>query len=923
MAWDAIALGWLVRAAACGFVILGAAAVAVRFCRQPADRLRVIGLALAAALVAPWLALAPWLPRWSVVALPAETAAVQEPETVPLQATSGSAPESRPVSAPLPPRNEFNEEQPRSTPPERSTTPATPEPRPVAAFAEIPPPAPRPPWWTTGRVVLAGYGAATAALLMWSLLGLSRLYLLRRNARPAPAEVAALMRQIAGPDTFRVRLLVSDRVEAPVAFGVWRPVIVLPASACDPAEREALRYGLAHEWSHVERGDVRRWYVVAFAQLFLFYQPAFWWLRRQLRLGQDYLADARAAGLADEPTDYAAYLVALARRRLGVPGFALGIAGRRSNLTWRVHMLLLNRTPLSRRCRIAWSCGAALVALGLVAGLAAVRVTAADPPKAEAKPDDAKKPTEPVKGETLNYSGVVTDKDTKKPIAGATVTVRRSLLGDPELNDRNPVMEESKHTTDANGKYSFVIPPEQSSKRYLYIELDVEHPEYAPQKGFGYALSMIRKNEKLGGRPFFESVDLRPGKPVTGVVKTPDGKPAAGVKLLAYSVTSKRESGNFEYGSFADSKTDAEGKFKLPLVTPGWAVVWVLPEQYVPTTHVVKDKRGDLGTFTLQTGPRLKGTVLDAKGQPLAGVIVNAESRDRNDEITEPVADAINRSAVTNDKGEFEMNPLPPGNYLVKPGDHARDGSLDRKDRRRMELPGVFIGTKVVLTDKVPEPIEVRAVPHVTIEAQYVDGQGKPTRGHAPHVGGRIDGVFWFAEAKADPNGKVTAMVPHGLEEVSFDLITNEHSVIRWRKAKGEPLNNTRTVRLGTLTDDVKGIEIIRYTAPILLVKVTIKDGVKPKDLAVTANYTPGKGRNEGQFVVRGGRGSDLSFEEQEDGRFRSSQMFPDEEVSVRAHAEGYTSTSVKATLAEGTTKEVEVVLVKTPEKKDGEKKDK
>src|SRR5207249_7872305 len=193
----------------------------------------------------------------------------------------------------------------------------------------------------------------------------------------------------------------------------------LPESAADP---HTLRYALAHEWSHVERGDVRRWYLVTLAQVLLFYQPLFWWLRRQLRLSQDYLADARAAGHAADPTDYAEYLVTLARRRLGVPGLALGITDRRSNLTRRVHMLLLNRRPLARRCRTAWTAGAVFAAFGLLVGLSAVRLTAGDPPKAEAKPDDTKKPAEPPKGETLNYSGRVTDKDTGKPIAGATVT---------------------------------------------------------------------------------------------------------------------------------------------------------------------------------------------------------------------------------------------------------------------------------------------------------------------------------------------------------------------------------------------------------------------------------------------------------------------------------------------------------------------
>src|SRR5262249_11505137 len=94
------------------------------------------------------------------------------------------------------------------------------------------------------------------------------------------------------------------------------------------------------------------------------------------------------------------------------------------------------------------------------------------------------------KPETLNYAGRVTNKETGQPVAGAIVVVRRSLLGDPTQKEENRIVEETKHETDAQGKYSFTIPPEQTAQRYLYIELDVEHPDYAPRKHFGYALSM-------------------------------------------------------------------------------------------------------------------------------------------------------------------------------------------------------------------------------------------------------------------------------------------------------------------------------------------------------------------------------------------------------------------------------------------------
>ena len=55
-----------------------------------------------------------------------------------------------------------------------------------------------------------------------------------------------------------------------------------------------------------------------------------------------------------------------------------------------------------------------------------------------------------------------------------------------------------------------------------------------PRQGFGYALSMIRRNEKLGEQPFFAHVKLYPADAVTGTVVTPDGKPAEAVKVSAF-----------------------------------------------------------------------------------------------------------------------------------------------------------------------------------------------------------------------------------------------------------------------------------------------------------------------------------------------------------------------------------------------------
>jgi hypothetical protein len=265
---------------------------------------------------------------------------------------------------------------------------------------------------------------------------------------------------------------------------------------------------------------------------------------------------------------------------------------------------------------------------------------------------------------------------------------------------------------------------------------------------------------------------------------------------------------------------------------------------------------------------------------------------------------------LSNERGEFELAPLPPGEYQVKADEYSHDSS--REDRQRRPLPAVFVGQKVTLKEGEPaDNLEVRAVPHVVVEAQYLSSKGTPTRGHECFIFGRMENTFWNGTGRPDANGKIVALVPHGLQQVRMDLMTNEHGVLRHRLSKDVPWNNRRQVELGTLNDDVRGIEIIRYEAPILLVKVAAKEGTPLKEVVVSARYGEGKGQYPGGLILKKGQRSDVSFEEQSDGRFRSSQLFPDEEVTVTAQAEGYAPSSEKLQLAEGTTKELVLTLEK------------
>ncbi len=891
MAWTSLEGRWWAEAALGGSIVLTLGSLAALACRQPAHRARVATLAVLGGLLAPWLGALPFAPRWSAGIVPA--APVERPGPRPLEGPAASPPIAR--------RADFAVE------PGRGATSSVPPASPRAAIAARPPAAPI----AWAKLGLAAYGAGVAGLAAWWLVGQALILRVAALARPVDGPTRDRFLAISGPAGERVRLLASDRIRLPFTFTWARPTILIPSDFSEEEDGEGLAYALAHEWSHVERRDYRTWTLVVLSGLVLFYQPLFWWLKRQLRLCQDYLADDRAAALGS-PEGYAAFLVRLARRRVAGPTLpALGIGDRRSNLHRRVVMLIQDREPWERRCRTLWGSAAALVAGAVIVAASGLRLDAApaETPAQDPKEKPAMTKAE-AKGERLEYSGIVKDKPSGKPIEGATVTVRRSIL---KPNNDNRLLQETKHTTDADGKYHFTIPPEQSVERSLYIELDVEAPEHASQTGFGYALGTIRKNEGLGGRPFFETIEMFPGKAISGRVQGADGAPAKGVKILAFSRTDLVKFGDpsFTMGSFTRATTDASGTFRVQVATPGQAVFWILPADLAPEMHPLPaDKRGDLGSFVLAKGAVVKGRVLDAVGKPLAGIFVNADrDRAQSDEIlgTLMVSDALNRSAVTDANGEFTLAPLPAGTYSLQPGQNA---SEDNFDRARRPLDDVFLAQKLTIAEgEVPEPQVIRAAPHVVIEAQWVDSKGQPTWGFQSHIFGRIDKGAWMGEAKVQDKGKVVAKVPHGLEEVQFGLTTNEHHAIKYRMAPGGPLLTGREIRLGTLDHDVRGIEIVHYNAPILTVKVQDKGGKPIPGLKVAANYAEPDAGGGMKLYSRGPLPSDVHFEVQEDGRHRSSQLSPDREFVVTAIGDGFGPGTKTLTLPEGKTEDLVLTL--------------
>jgi beta-lactamase regulating signal transducer with metallopeptidase domain len=227
------------------------------------------------------------------------------------------------------------------------------------------------------------YVVMASLLLGRWLLGHVTLNRLLRKARRAPAPVRSLFATMAASQRRLPRLLVSKRLCVPVSCGLWHPTVIVPSSLCRPNARQRLRWVLAHELTHLERRDAWSCLLFGLGQVLYFYLPWFWGLRRQVRLCQEYIADA-AAGQAGEAEDYAQFLLTLTTLP-AVPLGATGVLGNSSDLLRRVTMLLQRPLRVERSCPRWWSLATAagLLATAVFTSGISLRAAAAAAPSSD------------------------------------------------------------------------------------------------------------------------------------------------------------------------------------------------------------------------------------------------------------------------------------------------------------------------------------------------------------------------------------------------------------------------------------------------------------------------------------------------------------------------------------------------------------
>jgi beta-lactamase regulating signal transducer with metallopeptidase domain len=111
-----------------------------------------------------------------------------------------------------------------------------------------------------------------------------------------------------------VALIVSDKVSVPGIVGTFWPTLLMPPAMLTGVPIEQLRIVIAHELAHARRFD----FLVNLGQLLieslLFFNPAVWWLSRQIRIEREACCDAVAVAATGSAVPVARTLLAIVDR---------------------------------------------------------------------------------------------------------------------------------------------------------------------------------------------------------------------------------------------------------------------------------------------------------------------------------------------------------------------------------------------------------------------------------------------------------------------------------------------------------------------------------------------------------------------------------------------------------------------------------
>jgi beta-lactamase regulating signal transducer with metallopeptidase domain len=698
------------------------------------------------------------------------------------------------------------------------------------------------------KVLFLVYGAGVLAVIVRLLGSWRAVQTLLRDSREvtnaAWNERFDVWRRafLGGPS---VRLLETDEIDVPVALGVFRPAIVIPTRLVAEAKQSDIDTVLVHELAHMVRGDNAWLFVQRLAEAIWWYHPLVWLMRTRIAFVREQACDAFSVYAIGDTAAYVDSLVRIASAGTARRTLGLGLAVvPRTNIARRLEYV--ERTTGEKRCdasrtaRLIITLGT-LCATLLMAVLVIGRATA-EPLISQEEPSTEEKQANGQPIAPASMSWTIVDGTTAKPIEGAKVTVEHMIV----TPTGRTTLATTQHVTNADGKYTVDLPASEVAEPTLAIVPRATHPGYADLGAILYGYHHTRRNARAGVSTAFGTQRMYPGEEVTGIIQDPQARPVADLPIKAYSTWMKkkipssasidRDEDDQSTGSLfvadespvfsnTETRTNAQGRFRFIALKSGDVRFKVEPHDLAATTTLLGDKRGDIGIVRLEPGVPLVGRVVDVAGKPIADVWINVHRAERRQPL-DATGDVTSRAAKTDANGNFALEPVLPGRYrlTVSSEDEGSSTSIGVAGR----LPAAFDPVILDVPAEGLQPLEIRAIPHATVDVLFVDSAGKPFAGGDLIIEGRRGQRPFSRHLRSGEQGNVTTAVPRDLTQVRLYAMTSEENAYRVRRGRDGELKNDHQINLGKLDHDVGDLFFVRYGAPTLWFKMLNAEGKRP-----------------------------------------------------------------------------------------------
>lgn len=245
-------------------------------------------------------------------------------------------------------------------------------------------------------------------------------------------------------------------------------------------------------------------------------------------------------------------------------------------------------------------------------------------------------------------TGIVYDPE-DKPVVGALVALCQDVSDHPGFSLQGDLVAQAQ--TGEDGK--FTIDGIEASDRYV---MRVEHQDYTSH--------FTSKIDVEKGRSKRIVVRLSPGLSLMGEVKDKEGLPIAGATVAIYD--QKHRAYDPERNIERMATSDANGQFVVENLNPGAKRAMARKDGYSTSTNnaimLFDGKESAPLQFVLGKGDDISGICRDQVGQPVEGVLVNAQPIRTG---PRSMGTANYPPVRTDVKGQFVMAGLAPGSYRL------------------------------------------------------------------------------------------------------------------------------------------------------------------------------------------------------------------------------------------------------------------